>query len=73
MTIPFQVLILHDTGNTGPGDVIAAGTTDLTADGKYNAPTMSIRTDAVAPVNQFADDNTTVTHWTHNGNTMGPQ
>lgn len=59
----FQVLILHDTGNTGPGDVIAAGDTDLTLDAKYNAPTMSVRTDAVLPIKTFSDSNAMVTHW----------
>jgi len=63
MAIAFQVLILHDSGNTGPGDVIAAGYTDLTLDSRFNASIMSVRTDAVPPVKVYADSNADVTEW----------
>jgi len=63
MAIVFQVLILHDSGNTGPGDVIAAGYTDLTLDGKYNASIMSVRTDSPSSVFIYSDQNTDVTEW----------
>lgn len=63
MAIDYQVLILHDSGNTGPGDVIAAGYTDLTADGKYNASIMTVRTDSPNPALPYTGDSTDVTEW----------
>ena len=63
MAIAYQVIILHDSGNTGPGDVIAAGQTDLTTDSKYNGSIMSIRTDSPNPALTYSDTNTDVTEW----------
>ncbi len=58
----YQVLILHDSGTTGAGDVIAAGYTDLTADGKYDASTMTVRTDGPNPASVYSDPEKTQYH-----------
>lgn len=64
MAIAYQVLILHESGTSGPGMVIAAGKVDLTNDGKYNASTMTIRTDAPRPTLTYGDpDNTQYHEW----------
>lgn len=62
MAIAYQVLILHDSGTSGPGRVISAGKTDLTADGKYNASTCTVRTDSPVPAFAFSDPEKTQYH-----------
>ena len=55
MAIAYQVLILHDSGTTGPGKVISAGNSDMTLDGKFNVSTCTVRTDSPVPAFAFSD------------------
>lgn len=55
MAISYQVLILHDSGTTGPGKVISAGNADMTQDGKFDVSTCTVRTDSPNPSFVFSD------------------
>lgn len=64
----FYVLIKHDTGNTGAGDVIACGFgVDFTQDPDYDPATCSIRTDAPYPCEVLGGEDQDVQYCRFNG------